>query len=78
MSAADLEQVITVKARNGRLTVDELRQFLAEFDRAATPAPGPLPGRNGLELKARVGLGGGIRSITVTIPGPSHPQGDTR
>lgn len=64
------EHVITKKAADGTLTMDELRQFLDEFDKAVSPGPGPrFPGLDGLKPKARIARGGGIKSVTVTVPG---------
>ena len=64
------ERTITVKAADGALTIAELRRFVEEFDQAADPKPpGPgVPAVNGLKPKARVGFGGHVKSITVTVP----------
>lgn len=66
-----LSHEITKKAADGGLTIDELREFLDEFDKAAAPTPPgvTVTGRNGLKPTARVGFRGGVKSITVTIPG---------
>lgn len=66
------EHVITKRASDGTLTIAELRQFLDEFDKAAVPSAAPE--LNGTKVKARVSFGGGIKSISVTIPG----EGDQR
>lgn len=63
------EHVITRKAADGTLTVPELREFLAEFDKAVDPGPGGTVNADGVKVKARVTFSGGIKSITVTIPG---------
>jgi hypothetical protein len=67
------EHQITRKAADGTLTIAELREFLAEFDKTATDAERPALG-NGYAIrpKARVGFSGGIKSITVTIPGEAE------
>jgi hypothetical protein len=65
------EHTITKKAADGSgLTVTDLRDFLAEFDKAASPDPAT----EALKPKARVGFGGGIKSITVTVPGGSEQR----
>ncbi|HMG61660.1 MAG TPA: hypothetical protein VK599_01815 [Streptosporangiaceae bacterium] len=62
------EHQITKKAADGTLTIGELREFLAEFDRLGAPgSASPLPGS--LKPKVRAGFSGGIKSISVTIPG---------
>jgi hypothetical protein len=61
------EHQITRKAADGTLSIAELRQFLDEFDKSAVPSSAPE--MNGLRPKARVSFGGGLKSITVTIPG---------
>jgi hypothetical protein len=67
------EHVITRKAADGTLTIPELREFLAEFDKAADPgAPGVTVNADGMRVKARVGFSGGIKSISVTIPGKAE------
>ena len=62
------EHVITKRAADRTLTIAELRQFLDEFDKAATTPEYPVAGY-GLKVKARVSFGGGLKSISVTIPG---------
>jgi hypothetical protein len=67
------EHQITRKAADGTLTIPELREFLAEFDKAAGPgAPGVTVNADGIRPKARVGFSGGIKSISVTIPGEAE------
>lgn len=69
------EHTITKRAALGALTVAELREFLAEFDE--TPARSLAEaglGKDGLRLKARVNFSGGIKSISVTIPGEGDRQ----
>ncbi len=62
------EHQITKRAGDGSLTIAELREWLAEFDKLGAPgSPAPLPG--GLKPKVRAGFSGGIKSISVTIPG---------
>lgn len=57
------EHQITRKAADGILTFAELAQFVREAGNAAEPSP------ESFTLTARVGFGGGIKSITVKIPG---------
>jgi hypothetical protein len=65
-----VDHVITKRAADGTLTIAELREFLAEFDKAATEAERTaLKNGHGIKPKARVSFGGGIKSVTVTIPG---------
>ena len=59
------ERTITVKAADGTLTMAELRAFIAGFDEAAKRDQD-----GDLRPKARVGFRGGIKSVTVTVPGP--------
>jgi hypothetical protein len=67
------EHQITKKAADGTLTIAELREFLAEFDRLGAPgSAAPLPA--GLKPKVRSGFSGTIKSISVTIPGESAEQ----
>jgi hypothetical protein len=61
------EHKITVKARRDdgsdlgvSLTIADLREFLASVE--------PNAASNALKPKARVGFGGRIKSITVTVP----------
>jgi hypothetical protein len=62
------EHTITKHAADKTLTIDELRQFLEEFDKATAPEPGCTV--HGVQKpKVRAGWGGVIKSITVTIPG---------
>lgn len=64
------EHSITKRAADGSLTVLELKQFLDEFDKAAAVGTAnPAPGGYGLKVSARVNFRGGIKSITVTVPG---------
>jgi hypothetical protein len=62
------EHTITVKAQRGdgsdlgvSLTIADLREFLASVE--------PTAANGALKPKARVSLGGKIKSITVTVPG---------
>jgi hypothetical protein len=67
------EYKITVQAQRddgrngGELTIARLRQFLEEYDRATGCRVAELA--DALHPKVRVRFGGGIRSITVTVPG---------
>jgi hypothetical protein len=67
------EHVITKRASDGGLTIAELRQFLDEFDKTTATPEYPVNGY-GLKVKARVSFSGGIKSISVTIPGGSEQQ----
>jgi hypothetical protein len=67
------EHQITRKAADGTLTIADLREFLDEFDKAAAGS-GPPSFTGAVKPKARVGFSGGIKSITVTIPGGSEQQ----
>jgi hypothetical protein len=67
------EHVITKHAADGGLTIAELRQFLDEFDKTTATPEYPVNGY-GLKVKARRRFGGGIKSISVTIPGGSEQQ----
>lgn len=58
------EHAITKRAAAGVLCVAELRQFLDEVGKASE---GHYP--EGLQVKARVTFRGGLKSVTVTIPG---------
>ena len=70
-----VDHVITKRAADGTLTIAELREFLAEFDKAATEAERPaLKNGYAIKPKVRAGFGGGIKSISVTIPGESEQQ----
>lgn len=62
------ERTITVKAADGVLTMAELRAFVAEFDQAADGAADADGQVRLLKVKARVSFGGGIKSVTVTVP----------
>ena len=69
------EHTITVKAQRddgrdgGDLAMADLRAFLDQFDKGAGE-DGVYPGfHDALKPKVRVRLGGGIKSITVTVPG---------
>jgi hypothetical protein len=59
-----LSHEITKKATVGILDIAALRDFLAEVDKASE---GRYP--ESLNPKVRVAFGGGIKSITVTVPG---------
>lgn len=63
-----IQHEITKKAADGSLTAAELREFLDEFDKAAA-GTGPPSHTGAFKPKVRVAFGGGIKSITVTIPG---------
>jgi hypothetical protein len=71
------EHVITKKAADGTLSIAELRQFLEEFDKAAGPAHSltatdgtdVILGYHNLKPTVRASFSGGIKSITVTVPG---------
>lgn len=69
------EHAIIKRAADGTLTIAELREFLDEFERAATDAERTAL-KNGYAIrpKARIALGGGIKSISVTIPGGDERQ----
>lgn len=56
-----LEHEITKRAKDGSLTIAELREFLATIEQTA--------GSNHAVPKVRSGFSGGIKSITVKIPG---------
>ena len=62
------EHKITKHAADGSLTISDLREFLDEFDKAAA-ASGPPSHTGAFKPKARVTFGGGLKSVTVTIPG---------
>jgi hypothetical protein len=65
------EHQITKKAADGSgLTVTDLRDFLAEFDKAVSPDPAA----EALRPKVRAGFNGGIKLISVTIPGGSEQR----
>lgn len=68
-----LEHEITKHAADGSLTIAELRQFLDEFDKASVTPEHPVNGY-GLKVKVRSGFNGGIKSITVKIPGGGDQQ----
>jgi hypothetical protein len=68
-AAVSLEHEITKKASTGTLCVAELREFLEEIAKASE---GHYP--ESLKVKARVSFGGGLKSISVTIPGGSERQ----
>jgi len=63
------EHTITKKAADGRLTIAELRQFLAEFDAAAAAGPDTDGRVRLLKPKARVTFGGHLKSLTVKVTG---------
>jgi len=64
VAAVSLDHQITKKAADGTLTTGELRQFINEVGRACD---GNYP--EGLKVKARAAFSGGLKSISVTIPG---------
>jgi hypothetical protein len=64
-----LDHQITKRAADGVLCVAELREFLDEIGKASE---GHYP--QSLQPKARVSFGGGIKSISVTIPGGDEQQ----
>lgn len=68
-AAVSAEHQITKKASTGTLRVAELREFLDEIAKATE---GHYP--ESLQLKARVSFGGGLKSISVTIPGGEDEQ----
>lgn len=68
-----LDHQITKRAADGSLTIAELRQFLDEFDKAAATPEYPVNG-HGLKPKVRSGFSGGIKSISVTIPGEAEQR----
>jgi len=53
------ERTITVKVADGKMTVAELREFLAGIEQTA--------GNNAAVPTARVAFGGGIKSVSVTM-----------
>ena len=62
------ERTITVRATGGAMTIAALRAFLDQFDKS-TGEGSVYPGfHDELKPKARVSLGGHIKSITVTVP----------
>lgn len=63
-----IEHEITKKAAEGGLTIADLREFLEEFDKATATA-GPPSHTGTYRPKVRAGFSGGIKSISVTIPG---------
>lgn len=64
------ERTITVRAPDGELTIGELRQFLAEFDKATASAAGAeAEAAEALKPSARSRMNGRLKSITVVIPG---------
>lgn len=72
-SGMSLEHEITKRAADGTLTIGELREFLDEFDKA-TATSGPPSYTGSFKPRARVSFGGGIKSITVTVPGGEAEQ----
>jgi hypothetical protein len=68
-----IQHEITKRAADGSLTIGELRQFLDEFDKAAVTPEYPVNGY-GLKVKVRSGFSGGIKSISVTIPGEAEQR----
>lgn len=63
------QRTITVKAADGTLTMADLRAFLDQFDKG-TGEDGVYTGfHDALKVKARVSLGGHLKSVTVTVPG---------
>lgn len=67
------EHQITKRAADGGLTIAELRQFLDEFDKTTATPEYPVNGY-GLKVKARVSFGGGLKSVSVTIPGEGEQR----
>jgi hypothetical protein len=63
------EHTITKKAVNGELTIGELRQFLADFDKATADVVDPAGRLEALTPSARSKMNGRLKSITVVIPG---------
>lgn len=55
------EHQITKRTKDGSLTIADLREFLATIEQTAD--------NNHAVPKARVSFGGGLKSISVTIPG---------
>lgn len=60
------EHQITKRAAGGTLTIADLREFLATIEQTAD--------NNHAVPKARISFGGGIKSISVTIPGEGEQQ----
>jgi hypothetical protein len=60
------EHTITKRAADGPLTIADLREFLATIGQTA--------GNNNAVPKVRAGFSGGIKSISVTIPGGGDKQ----
>lgn len=63
------EHVITKRAATGDLTVPELREFLAELDKATASGDGETVNETALKVRVRSGMRGQVKSITVTVPG---------
>jgi hypothetical protein len=64
------EHQITKRAADGTMSIAELREFLTEYETVAAVPAGELGlGTGGAKPKARIAFGGGVKSITVTIPG---------
>jgi hypothetical protein len=57
------EKTITVKAADGTLTMAELRAFVAGFDEVAVADVD----QDVIKPKARVSLGGHLKSLTVKV-----------
>lgn len=68
-----LEHEITKRAADGTLTIADLREFLDEFDKA-TATSGPPSYTGTFKPRARVSFGGGLKSVTVTVPGEEAGQ----
>ena len=66
-----VDHEITKKAADGTLTIADLREFLEEFDRV-TATSGPPSYTGSFKPKVRSGFSGGIKSITVKIPGEAE------
>jgi hypothetical protein len=57
------ESTVTAKApASGKMTVDDLREFLAELDKAGA--------NGGTRLTARVSFGGWVKQMSVTVRHP--------
>lgn len=62
-----VDHEITKRASGGDLSVPELREFLAELDKAE--AGDATVNEAGLKVRVRSGFKGQVKSITVKIPG---------
>jgi hypothetical protein len=68
-----MEHEITKRSADGTLTIADLREFLDEFDKAAAGS-GPPSHTGAFKPKARIAFGGGVKSISVTIPDGADRQ----